>query len=156
MVNLPAVLWKGRHCFLDPEGEHQTPISQVSAVERPSPGLVVRLVSARPPHSPGGSAPESVGESSSQSASSAVPRRLLLNCFPPFTFQVPMAIRIRLKLVNSDWRSDIALRIRGVTTGRHTRHVGLHPPEQGRGLCLPKVGAHPADVGPRRKRLQPP
>lgn len=65
--------------------------------------------------------PASLGESSSQWASSAVPRRLLRNCLPPFTFQVPVAMRIRLKVVNSDWRSAMALRILGVTARRQER-----------------------------------
>lgn len=65
--------------------------------------------------------PESLGESSSQSVSSLVPRMLLRNCFPPFTFQVPVATRTRLKLVNSNWRSDMAFKILGVTDEREER-----------------------------------
>lgn len=80
------------------------------------------LFSPERPHSPWGSVtPASPGESSSQSASSAVPSRLLLNCFPPFTFQVPTATWIRLKCVNSDWRSDMARRTLGVTERRQRR-----------------------------------
>lgn len=62
--------------------------------------------------------PESLGESSSQSVNSLVPRMLLRNCFPPFTFHVPVATRTRLKLVNSNWRSDMAFKILGVTDRR--------------------------------------
>ena len=69
----------------------------------------------------------SEGASSSQSASSAVPSRLLLNCFPPFTFQVPTATHTGLKFVNSDWRSDMALRILGVTIGDTERACLSHP-----------------------------
>lgn len=65
--------------------------------------------------------PESLGESSSQSVSSLVPRMLLRNCFPPFTFQVPVATRTRLELVNSNWRSDMAFKILGVTDRRGQR-----------------------------------
>lgn len=62
--------------------------------------------------------PESLGESSSQSVNSLVPRMLLRNCFPPFTFHVPVATRTRLKLVNSNWRSDMAFKMLGVTNRR--------------------------------------
>lgn len=113
------------------------------------------------PHSPWGSTtPASPGESSSQSASSAVPSRLVLNCFPPFTFQVPTATWIRLKCVNSDWRSAMARRTLGVTE-RRQRRARLSasapraspptPPKHGWGLCQHREGRRrapgPADSG---------
>ena len=99
------------------------------------------------PHSPGGPATRhNEGASSSQSASSAVPSRLLLNCFPPFTFQVPTATRTGLKFVNSDWRSDMALRILGVTIGGHIKGLSgctpilMHFPRTPRNPARPAAG----------------
>lgn len=89
---------------------------------------------------------QSEGASSSQSASSAVPSRLLLNCFPPFTFQVPTATRTGLKFVNSDWRSDMALRILGVTIGGHRKGMSgctlilMHFPRTPRNPARPAAG----------------
>lgn len=85
--------------------------------------------------------PESAGASSNQSANSAVPSRLLLNCFPPFTFQVPTATRTGLKFVNSDWRSDMARRILGVTVRGYKMGIFVCTPNP----CTPNTVRLPSE-----------